>query len=447
MLCERPRKGCHRGRRTLWTAVEAVARRHKREIAIVNPKNRAISRRQFLAYLAGSPLAATFMSRELLAAVEESFVDRQPGTGEVRGLIDAPADALNVFDLEAVARETLPPAHWGYLATGVNDDATLNANHAAYRNIRLRARRLVDVSEIDTSVSLFGQEWPTPIVLCPVGSQKAFHPEGEIAVARAARTRNHLQILSSVTTSSVEDVTAARGAPVWYQLYPTSNFEITKQLLRRAEAAGCPAVALTVDLPVGARRETAVRFARTDTRNCGECHGDGPAAFFDRKPMYDGTGISGFREFMTPGLTWDFIGRLREATSMRLLIKGIGTREDAGLCVEHGVDGIIVSNHGGRSEESGMATIDSLPEVVAAVDGRMPVLIDGGIRRGTDIFKALALGADAVCIGRPYCWGLGAFGEAGVERVLALLTKELENIMGQVGATTVAGIAPEFLQT
>ena len=413
---------------------------------MTNPIDKALSRRRFLAYLAGSPLAATFLSTELLAAVEEALEPRRPGSAAVDGLIDAPADALNVFDFEAVARETLPPAHWGYLATGVGDDATYNANHAAYQGIRLRPRRLVDVTRIDTGVTLFGQQWPTPIVLCPVGSQRAFHPEGEIAVARAARTRNHLQILSSVTTSSVEDVTAARGAPVWYQLYPTSNFDITKKLLRRAEAAGCPAVALTVDLPIGARRETAVRFARTDTRNCGECHGDSPAAFFDRKPMYDGTGISGFREFMTPGLTWDFVGRLREETSMRLLIKGIGTREDAALCVEHGVDGIIVSNHGGRSEESGMATIDSLPEVVAAVGGRVPVLIDGGIRRGTDVFKALALGADAVCIGRPYCWGLGAFGEAGVERVLALLTEELENIMGQVGATSVAEIAPAFLQ-
>jgi isopentenyl diphosphate isomerase/L-lactate dehydrogenase-like FMN-dependent dehydrogenase len=351
-----------------------------------------------------------------------------------------------VFDLEAAARAALPPAHWGYLATGVDDDATLEANHAAYRRIRLRPRRLVDVTRVDTGVTLFGRRWPTPIVLAPAGSQKAFHPDGEIAVARAAQARDHLQILSSVTTSSVEAVTGARGAPVWYQLYPTSRWDITRRLLERAEDAGCPVVVLTVDIPVGSRRETQQRWRRLDSRDCSGCHGDGPAAFFARKPMYDDTGIRGFDEFMAPGLTWDFVDRLRARTRMKLVLKGIGTREDAALCLEHGVDGIVVSNHGGRSEDSGMATIDSLPEVVAAAGGRIPVLVDGGIRRGSDVFKALALGADAVCIGRPYLWGLSAFGKAGVECALDLLRRELETVMAQCGAPRVADIGPRFVQ-
>jgi isopentenyl diphosphate isomerase/L-lactate dehydrogenase-like FMN-dependent dehydrogenase len=400
-----------------------------------------VSRRRFLQYLAASPLAGMLPAVRVLAGPAEAR-----DAAVLHPLIAGPGDALNVFDLEAAARAALPPAHWGYLATGVGDDATLEANHAAYRGIRLRPRRLVDVSRVDTGVTLFGRRWPTPIVLAPAGSQKAFHPEGELAVARAAKARDHLQILSSVTTSPVEAVNAARGEPVWYQLYPTSRWDITRRLLRRAEDAGCPAVVLTVDIPVGARRETQERWRRLDDRDCGACHGEGPAAFFERKPMYDGTGIRGFDEFMAPGLTWAFVDRLRAETRMKLVIKGIATREDAALCLEHGVDAIVVSNHGGRAEESGMATIDSLPEVVEAVGGRVPVLIDGGIRRGTDVFKALALGADAVCIGRPYLWGLSAFGEAGVDCALALLSRELETVMGQCGTPRVADIGPRSVQ-
>jgi len=275
----------------------------------------------------------------------------------------------------------------------------------------------------------------------------AFHPEGEVAVARAAKAKGHLQILSTMTTASVEEVTAARGAPIWYQLYPTAKWAVTEALVRRAEAAGCPALVLTVDLPVISNRETASELARLDERDCDACHERDRSTYFrvDRKPMFDGLDTSGLRDLDAPALTWDFIDRLRSVTRMKILLKGIVTREDAKLAVERGADGIIVSNHGGRAEESARGTIDSLPEVVEAVRGRIPILIDSGFRRGTDIFKALALGADAVAIGRPYLWGLAAFGQAGVEAVLDILRKELALAMRLAGVTSIRGITRDYV--
>jgi isopentenyl diphosphate isomerase/L-lactate dehydrogenase-like FMN-dependent dehydrogenase len=305
----------------------------------------------------------------------------------------------------------------------------------------------VDVSKVDLSIRLFGSRWETPIVLAPVGSQMAFHPEGEIAVARAAKEKGHLQILSTMTTASVEEVTAARGAPVWYQLYPTAKWAVTEALVRRAEAAGCPALVLTVDLPVVSHRETAEKLARLDERDCSACHERGEATYFrvGRKPMFDGVDTAGLVDLDAPALTWDFIDRLRSLTRMKILLKGIVTREDAKLAVERGVDGIIVSNHGGRAEESARGTIESLPEVVDQVNGRIPVLVDSGFRRGTDIFKALALGADAIAVGRPYLWGLAAFGQPGVEAVLEILRKELALAMRLAGVTSIEAITPDFV--
>ena len=210
---------------------------------------------------------------------------------------------------------------------------------------------------MDTSTELFGVTWKTPIVLAPVGSQKAFQPEGEVAAARAAGVKDHLMILSTVTTSSVEDVTAARGGPIWYQLYPTNTWRITEALVKRAETAGCPVLVLTVDLPAGRNTETQSRFAREDTRDCSTCHPPSLPAFLRRKPMFDGLDLTGV-SFFSPGLTWEFVRRLRDITRMKLVIKGIETREDAALATQHGVDGIIVSNHGGRAQEGGRATID-----------------------------------------------------------------------------------------
>lgn len=373
-----------------------------------------------------------------------------------RGLeqrITSPEDAVNVFDFQAAAQAALPPAHYGYLATGVDSDETLRANREGFERFPLRARRLVDVSNPDMRVDLLGERWDTPIILAPVGSQKAFHPIGELAAARAANATGHHQILSTVTTTSVEDVNAVRERPVWYQLYPTSSWDVTETLIRRAEGAGCPALVLTVDLPVGSNRETLERYSRLDTRDCTECHeaapGDDdpmnfPVGWLGRKPMFDGLDMRQVA-FDTPWMTWDFVRRLKDATDMKVIVKGIVRDDDARLCVLHGADGIIVSNHGGRADPSGRSTIESLPEVIEAVGGRIPVLVDGGFRRGSDILKALALGADAICIGRPYIWGMAAFGQEGVEAVLAILRAELRLAMQLHGVPSLAALDRSFV--
>ena len=404
-------------------------------------------RRQFLRYLAASPLIPYLdLSPNWFAGAQSVSHDEE--------LIGAAKDAVNVFDFEPVARKKLPPAHFGYLATGTDDDGTIRANREGFTRYSIRVRRLIDVSKIDTSTSLLGVKWETPILLCPVGSQKAFHPEGEIAVARAAKAKNHLQVLSTVTTSSVEDVIAARGAPVWFQLYHRQDWNQTKQMVKRAEAAGCPAVVFTVDLLGGSNRETLVRAARNDTRQCATCHlGGNPApgrsgrveeADNRRRPMLAqiAPGMA-TPEVGTP--TWEFVKRLKDATAMKVLLKGIVAREDAELAMEHGVSGLFVSNHGGRAENSLRATIECVPEVVAGVAGRAPVIVDGGFRRGTDIFKALALGATAVGVGRPYIWGLAAFGQEGVETVLDILRAELQLVMRQAGTTSVPKITREYI--
>ena len=384
------------------------------------------SRREILKLLATSPLAAALPS-----LTQESPV------------IEAPGDAINVFDFRDAAEARLPVAHYGYLATGTDDDATVRANREGFEKWKLRVRRLVDGSKVDTRVELMGRTWDTPIVIAPTGSQKAFHPEGEIAVARAAKSRGLLQILSTVTTSSVEDVAAARGEPIWYQLYPTNEWTITQRMIRRAEGAGCPVLVLTVDLLGGSNRETLARARRLDDRQCDVCHQED--GYYLRKPMFDGVDHSLVRAISPNDLTWDFVDKLRAETSMALFLKGIVTREDAAIAIERGVSGIVVSNHGGRAEASARSTIECLPEIVDTVAGRVPVLIDGGFRRGTDIFKALALGADAVAIGRPYLWGLGAFGQEGVETVVDLLLAELQMVMRQAGTTSIEAITEEYL--
>ena len=405
---------------------------------------RASDRRQFLTFLVSSPLLALGALPGPLASPETAQAAESDGPKQA--LIASANDALNVFDFELVARQTLPPAHYGYLTTGVDDDATLQANRTGFSKSQIRARRLVDVSRIDTSTELFGTTWKTPIALAPVGSQKAFHADGEIAAARSAGARGHLLILSTGSTTSVESVTTAWGGPIWFQLYPTDTWRITQALVKRAERAGCPVLVLTVDLPVGRNTETEARFAKRDTRQCASCHQPGLAGYLRRKPMFDGLDLSGV-SLLAPGLTWEFVRRLRDITKMRLVLKGIETREDAELAVRHGVDGIIVSNHGGRAQESGRGTIECLPEVVDAVHGKLPVLVDGGFRRGTDVFKALALGARGVCIGRPYIWGLAAFGQSGVDKVLDILTRELALIMRHAGATSVGKIDRSFITT
>ena len=375
------------------------------------------NRRRFLQFVAASPLLSRAWAQP-----------SQP--------LASAKDALNVMEFEEMAHRALPPAHWGYMATGVDDDATLKANIGAFRHIQLRPRRLVDVSKIDTYTELFGVRWESPLFICPVGSQKMFHPEGEAAVARAAQAKKALQILSTVTSTPVEEVAKALGRPPWYQLYMPLRWDDTEKLVRRVEAAGCPVLVWTIDLLGGRNTETATRLGRTDTRDCSLCHTAGIGAMRNRAMFagLDGSGIN------PPAATWDYVERLRKLTKMKLMLKGIETHEDAKLAREHGVDGIVVSNHGGRAAEDLRPTIESLPEVVEAAGGQMPVLVDGGFRRGTDIYKALALGARAVGIGRPYIYGLTAFGQQGVERVLDILNAELQLTMRQCGTPAIAQI-------
>jgi 4-hydroxymandelate oxidase len=384
------------------------------------------NRRNFLKFLAASPLFASLPAH----AWQAHTLDE---------VLASPKDALDVMDFEAAARKALPPAHWGYMATGVDDNLTRDANHEAYKHIQLRPRKLVDVSKIDTRVELFGTTWDSPIFLCPVGAQGMFHADGELGVARAAQAKKALQILSTVTSHSVEDVIKARGGPVWYQLYAVSNWGHTEKVVKRAEDAGCPVVAWTIDLLAGRNTETASRFRRIDTRQCADCHGE-PFGSVIRRPMFDKLDMQGV-VMNSPTFTWEYVDRLKKATRMKVVLKGIETREDARLCVEHGVDGILVSNHGGRATETYRGTIECLPEVADGVGGRIPVMVDGGIRRGTDAYKALALGARAVGIGRPYIWGLSAFGQPGVEKVIDILRAEFELTMKQCGARSIAEIS------
>jgi 4-hydroxymandelate oxidase len=399
-----------------------------------------INRRRLLKFLAASPLFARGALAEGLRQADPA--DWAPR--DLEKLIADPTQALDVFDFEPVMKKNVPPAHFGYMATGADDEMTLRANREGFRKFELRPRRLVDVSKIDMSAEILGAKYDSPIVIAPTGSNRAFHPDAEVAVAKAAKLGNHLQILSTVATTSIEDAIAARGAPLWFQLYTTQRWEIAEGLVRRAEAAGAPAIAVTLDVRSSAKWETFVRLRRTDTRDCGSCHGLND--YLSRKPNFTGIDLGGISTTVVTNLTWDLIKRLRDTVKVKLVLKGILAFEDAKLAADAGIDAIVVSNHGGRVEDGISATIDVLPEIVEAVGGRMPILVDSGFRRGSDIVKALALGAQAVCIGRPYLWGLGAFGQPGVERVLGILRAETRTAMQQLGAPSLKHLTPAMVR-
>jgi 4-hydroxymandelate oxidase len=404
------------------------------------PLYQATSRRRLLQFLAASPLFTHLGAPVAAQGDPQAWAPR-----DFDKLIDNAASALDVFDFEPVMKKNVPPAHFGYMATGIDDEVTLRANRGSFQRLQLRPRRLVDVSEVDTHTDILGTTYDSPIAICPTASNKAFHPQGEVAVAKAAKVGNHLQMLSTVATTSIEDAIAARGAPVWFQLYPTRNWEVAEGLASRAERSGSPVIVLTVDVLASQNWETLFRLRRTDDRPCGTCHGRTMQDYVARKPNFDGINVAGV-SFNATHLTWDFVKRLRDTVRTKLVLKGILTEEDAALAVDSGVDGIIVSNHGGRVEDSGRATIDALPEIIQAVGGHLPVLVDSGFRRGTDIVKALAIGARAVCIGRPYLWGLGAFGQQGVERVLEILRTETRATMQQIGAPSISHLTPRMVR-
>jgi 4-hydroxymandelate oxidase len=415
--------------------------------------NQLIARRKFLQFVAGSPLLGTPLLSSTVAGLLASIPARalaqsydalreaKIATG-ADGVITGPGEALDVFEFEPAAKKAMlaqgAPAHWGYLQSGVDGDVTRDANHTAYANYNIRVQRLIDARKIDTSVKIMGETWSTPIFVCPVSSLGAYNSEAGVAVARAAGKRKQQMILSTVDNASIVDVNKAHRSPAWFMLYPTDDWNVTRALVKRAEDAGSPAIVLTVDRQGGRNTETMFRLRRDDQRQCTACHV--PGAFANevgRKANFNGIDVSKVTNLYGTGMTWDFIDRLREIVKGKLVLKGIMTGEDAKEALRHGVDGIIVSNHGGRAEESGQATIGVLVEIVDAVDGHIPVLIDGGVRRGTDALKALALGASAVGIGRPYVWGLASFGESGVDRVLEIMDSEFVTIMRQVGALNV----------
>jgi len=388
------------------------------------------SRRKLLHYLAGSPLLAGL---PLLAA--ERLDDRDY-------IAESAEWAVNVFDMENVALQNLSQAHWTYISQGVDDELTLRANRAGYERLHLRARRLVDVSVINKQTELLGHTLPSPILMAPVGGLGMAHRDGDLAAAQGARGGGHKMIMSTAASYGIEEITEARGEPVWYQLYPTNVWDITQSMLRRVEATGADVLFLTVDIP--ARNQDRMRRFDQSSDTCAECHI--PGTTFADRAMLQGLNAPRNISSQNQAMDWDWLERLRDSTDMKLVIKGITHPEDARLALRAGVDAIHVSNHGGRADESGYATIDSLPEVVDVVRGRIPMIVDGGIRRGTDVFKALALGADAVCIGRPYVWGLGAFGQEGVARVMQILDSELEVAMRQAGTPSLADITSDFVR-
>jgi 4-hydroxymandelate oxidase len=412
--------------------------------------DRDANRRRFLQFLAASPLLATGAG----SAVAETLLPKPKlpdplmwAPQDTTQLIKNPKEAINVFDLEPVCRQNVPPAHFGYMASGIDDEVTLRANRQDFQKFQLRPRRLVDVSKVDMKANILGVTYDSPIFICPIGGQKSFHADGEVGVAKAAKAGNHLQILSTVASNSVEDVTAARGQPIWQQLYATNKWEVAEAVVKRAENAGCLAVAVTVDRSGGRNQETLFRLRPTDTRDCSGCHDRSSlSASYRTRPMYQNLDMSGLKNIQSSAMTWDFFKRLRDITKMKIVIKGILAYEDAVLAADNGIDAIIVSNHGARSEDSGRSTIDALPEIVEAVKGRMPILVDSGFRRGSDMVKALCMGATAVGVGRPYIWGLGAFGQAGVERALELLRVELYGMMQQVGAPSLKDLKPAMVR-
>jgi 4-hydroxymandelate oxidase len=346
------------------------------------------------------------------------------------------SEPICLADFEPLAKAKMPTMGWEYINGGAGDELTMKWNKEAYQRIRLKPHVLVDVSRLDTRVTLFGQAHAFPILLAPTAAQKLTHPEGELATARGAAAAGAAMILSSFSNTSLEEVAAAAKTPLWFQLYAQTDHGFTRDLVQRAEAGGYRALCLTVDTAVaGARnRETRANVKLSPLPNLKSLKG-----FGSEGAVRTGS-LDIFSSVLDAALSWKDVEWLRSFAKIPLLVKGVLNPEDADRAVKAGVAGIIVSNHGGRNLDTVPATIEALPEVADKVAGRVPVLVDGGIRRGTDVLKALALGAIAVLIGRPYLYGLGAQGEAGVTKVVNILQREFAMAMALTGRTNIASI-------
>lgn len=348
----------------------------------------------------------------------------------------AASEPVCLADFEPLAKAKMPVMGWEYVSGGAADELTMKWNKEAYQRIRLKPRVLVDVSRLDTRVILFGQEHAYPIILAPTAAQKLTHPEGELATARGASIASAAMVLSSFSNTSLEDVAAVAKKPLWFQLYAQTDHGFTRELVQRAEAGGYRALCLTVDTPItGARnRETRANVKLQSLPNM-----KGLKGFGNESTVQTGS-LDIFSSVLDAALSWKDVEWLRSFAKVPLLVKGVLNPDDAHRAVQAGVAGIMVSNHGGRNLDTVPATIDALPQVADKVAGRVPVFVDGGIRRGTDVLKALALGANAVLIGRPYLYGLGAEGEAGVTKVINILQREFAMAMALTGRTTIASI-------
>jgi 4-hydroxymandelate oxidase len=346
------------------------------------------------------------------------------------------AEPICLADFEPLAKAKMSAMSWEYVTAGAGDEITVRWNQEAYQRIRLKPRVLVDVSKLDTRVNLFGQEHAFPILLAPAAAQILMHVDGELATTRGAGAARTAMILSCFSSTSLEDVAAVAKSPLWFQLYVQSDHGFTRELVQRVEAAGYRALCLTVDTPIlGARnRETRAAVEQPPMPNL-----IGLTGLAGEDHLHTGS-LEVFNSMLDAALSWKDVEWLRSIAKIPLVLKGVMNPDDADHAAKSGVAGIIVSNHGGRNLDTLPATIDALPQVADKVAGRMPVFVDGGIRRGTDVLKALALGADAVFIGRPYLYGLGAAGEVGVTQVINILQREFQMAMALTGRTNVGSI-------
>lgn len=354
-------------------------------------------------------------------------------------------DLVNLFDYESVARERLDRNAFDYYFHGANDEVTLGENRAAFDRIPLRYKVLADLRDRELSTTVLGHEITLPVVAAPTAFHKLAHPEGEIATVTALGTAGTVMILSTLSTVAMEDVlTAARG-PVFFQLYIYKDRDLTRDLVARAEAAGCSAIVLTVDAPVFGKREPDIRN-RFQLPDGIQIENAAPAGYGGFPDDQDGSGLTSYvNSLMDPSISWADLEWLAGATHLPVVVKGVVRGDDATRSIDHGASAIVVSNHGGRQLDTSPATIDALAEVVAAVDGRVEVLMDGGVRRGTDVVKAIAMGARAVLLGRPILWGLAVNGEHGVSRIIEIMRSELDTAMALCGVSAVGEIDSDLL--
>jgi 4-hydroxymandelate oxidase len=338
-------------------------------------------------------------------------------------------DILSLLEFEERARGCMTPMAYEYVASGAADEHTVRWNREAFDRMRLRPRVLRDVAAVDLRVTLLGREHAFPILLAPTAYHRVLHPDGEIATARGAAAANITWIVSVGTTTPLQEIAAVAGTPLWFQLYFQSDRAFTRDLVQQVEASGCEVLCLTVDSPILGPRNRQARAGFKLPAEVSTPH------------LYDiGQRRQAVMDPRRIATTWQDVEWLRGFSTLPLVLKGILDGEDASRAVQAGAAGIIVSNHGGRNLDTAVAAIDALPEVVDHVGGRVPVLVDGGIRRGTDVVKSLALGAAAVLIGRPYCYGLSVGGSDGVRRVVEILRGELEAAMMLSGLRTIKDI-------